>query len=139
MSYRLFFALLLLSTFSKVHAQQLVVDKLTISTSNTPTPRNTLIYLPAGYSKEKAYPLVIYLHGLGQAGTDINKLYTSGLPKVLHDGYKPSLDFIMVAPQNDRYGIPPDWLPEIMNQAQERFTVDTNRIYLTGIDAGGWA
>src|SRR6478736_645128 len=127
MNYRLFF-LLLLASFSKVHAQRLYAEKIPIKATTASHPQNTLIYLPAGYSKEKTYPLVVYLHGNGQAGTDINKLYATGLPKVLHDGYKPPFDFIMLAPQSDRYGVSPQWLPELLNQAQKRFSIDTNRI-----------
>jgi hypothetical protein len=132
--------LCLLFAFSALagKAQQLLSGKINIAAGGAST-RNALFYLPASYSENTAYPLVVYLHGMSQAGTDVNKLYKTGLPKVLKDGYRPSFDFIMVAPQSDKYGVDPAWLPHIMTDAQSRWAIDTNRVYLTGIDAGGWA
>ncbi len=118
-------------------AQQLLTDKLELPAGGS--GNNTLVYLPAAYSKDSSYPLVIYLHGFGQAGTDVTKLYEAGLPKVLKAGYRPSFDFIMLAPQSAMYSLNPAWLPHILNDAKKRWAIDTNRIYLTGIDAGGWA
>jgi poly(3-hydroxybutyrate) depolymerase len=120
-------------------AQQLRTDKITIESGSGKTTTNAVIYLPAHYSTDKQYPLVIYSHGIGEAGTDINKLYTTGLPKVLKEGYKPSFDFIMVAPQSPTYSVSPDWLPGILSDCIKQWNIDTNRVYLTGISAGGWA
>lgn len=120
-------------------SQQLHADTVNVSATGTHDSRNAIVYLPASYEVSKKYPLVIYLHGIGQAGTDIKKLYQTGLPKVLNDGYRPSFDFVMVAPQSDTYGIKPAWLEGILQDAEKRWGIDTNRIYITGIDAGGWA
>jgi len=134
---RILFALVFLTLFSSTQAQQFLTDKIAVS--NAPEHRNAVIYLPAQYSKDKAYPLVIYTHGLSQAGTDVEKLYETGLPKVLKAGYRPSFDFIMIAPQSASYSVAPEWLESILKEAQSRWNIDTNRIYMTGIDAGGWA
>lgn len=136
---RIFVALILIATVYKSAAQQLLTDKISVSATNGAGDCNTLIYLPPGFSKNKAYPLVVYLHGAAQAGTNPEKLYQTGLPKLLKEGYRPPFDFIMVAPQSERYGVNPAWLEGLLQQVQQRWAIDTNRIYLTGIDAGGWA
>jgi predicted peptidase len=118
-------------------SQTLWNDQVNVVTTGT-SMANAVMYTPANYTPTKKYPLVIFSHGTGEAGTDINKLYNTGLPYVLKSGYKPAFDFIMIAPQRSSYSFPPDWLPGILKDAIARFPVDTTRIYLTGLSAGGW-
>lgn len=101
--------------------------------------RNAVVYLPASYDQNNRYPLVVYLHSAAQAGTDVQKLYATGLPRVLRDGYRPSFDFVMIAVQSPAYSVPPAGLESILESASQRWAIDTARIYLTGIDAGTWA
>jgi predicted peptidase len=97
-----------------------------------------VIYKPANFSTTKKYPLVLFFHGMGEAGTDVTKMYRTGLPKVLKDGYKPSFDFIMVAPQHNSYSVDPRHLRQIMDECLIRFpNIDLTRVYLTGLSAGG--
>jgi predicted peptidase len=89
-------------------------------------------------STAKGLPLVLFLHGMGEAGTDPNKLYSTGLPMVLKNGFRPPFDIVMVAPQRSSYSVDPAWIPYIINDMYLRFGIDTNRIYITGLSAGGW-
>jgi poly(3-hydroxybutyrate) depolymerase len=99
---------------------------------------NALIWLPRAYNPTRKYPLVIYGHGTGQAGANIDLLYTDGLPAVLKEGFQPPFDCIILCPQRDSYGVLPQWLPGILEDARRRFNIDTTRIYLTGTSAGGY-
>jgi predicted peptidase len=83
--------------------------------------------------------LVIYCHSREEAGTDIEKQYSTGLPKILQEGYTPSFDFIMIAPQHPSYSVDPKWLPAIVEDAERRWKIDESRVYLTGVSAGGWS
>lgn len=87
-------------------------------------------------------PLVIFLHGTGEAGatdgSQLSKMYNAGLPKVLKDGYKPPFSLVMVAPQRNSYSLDPAQLAGVIKDMYNRFKIDTNRIYLTGLSAGGW-
>jgi predicted esterase len=121
-----------------LYAQTLFSDKVNILTSGTYTT-NAVFYTPANYNPLKKYPLVLFMHGMGEAGTNVTSLYNTGLPYVLKNGYKPSFEFIMVAPQRSSYSVDPAWLPGIMKDALSRYSIDTTRIYLTGLSAGGWA
>ncbi len=123
----------------QVNSQQLLTDKLEITTGNGTETKGAVVYLPANFLASKKYPLLIYSHGLNEAGTDITKLYTTGLPKILKDGYKPAFDFIMVAVQSSSYSVSPNWLPSILEWSQKKWNIDTNRLYLSGISAGGWS
>ena len=42
-----------------------------------------LLALPKEYDKEKAWPLVLFLHGAGETGTDLDKVKAHGPPKLV--------------------------------------------------------
>src|SRR5258705_1132274 len=70
-----------------------------------------LLYLPDGYLNDtiKKWPLLIFLHGSGESGTDLNKVKVHGPPKLIEQGKK--FPFIVVSPQ-----APPNtgWRAEIL-------------------------
>lgn len=111
---------------------------INILTGNEKFDVNALIWLPSNYSSSKKYPLVIYGHGSSQAGKDLSQLYVGGLPLVLKEGFRPPFECIIICPQRVSYGVLPDWLPGIIEDAEKRFTIDSTRIYLTGTSAGGF-
>ncbi|MBO9681675.1 MAG: hypothetical protein J7502_03195 [Flavisolibacter sp.] len=122
----------------RMNAQQLINDKIDIIAGSGVYKINAVIYLPRNYSSGTSYPLVIYAHGVAQAGSDISKMYVTGLPRVLQNGYIPPFDFIMIAPQHGSFGPDPAWLPGILEDANSRWKIDNSRIYVTGNSAGGW-
>jgi pimeloyl-ACP methyl ester carboxylesterase len=107
------------------------------------TPRKMkyeyLACTPKGYEgfPEKQWPLVIYLHGGSDRGTDLTKVYASGIPDQIYRGRE--FPFIVVAPQ-----CPPllrwstdDWFEAFYNEITAKYRVDKNRVYLTGVSLGG--
>jgi len=64
---------------------------------------NYLLYLPKSYSNEKnkKFPLILFLHGAGEIGDDIEMLRVQALPAILET--KEDFPFIVVSPQ-----CPPD-------------------------------
>src|SRR4029077_8139965 len=58
-----------------------------------------LLYLPAGFDRSGAtrYPLLIFLHGSGESGEDLEKLKVHGPPKIL--GARADFPFIVASPQ----------------------------------------
>lgn len=81
-------------------------------------------------------PLLIFLHGSGERGTDIEKVKVHGPPGlVLTD---PQFPFIVVSPLLEADG---DWdvgkLELMLTQVRQRVRIDPNRIYLTGLSRGG--
>ncbi|MHC5085637.1 MAG: phospholipase, partial [Planctomycetota bacterium] len=56
------------------------------------------IYLPEGYGrKQESWPLMVFLHGAGERGHDLNKVKVHGPPKLVDQGK--DLPFIIVSPQ----------------------------------------
>src|SRR5687768_16967234 len=57
-----------------------------------------LLFLPAGYeSGSERWPLILFLHGGGERGDDIEKVKVHGPLKVVAE--RPDFPFIVVAPQ----------------------------------------
>jgi predicted peptidase len=99
-----------------------------------------LAYVPKGYnSKPNGYwPTIIFLHGSGERGTNINLVKKNGPPKFL-DTAK-NFNFLVFSPQCP-YGIFWNYQNELhdyMKQIESIYNVDTTKIYLTGLSAGGY-
>ena len=59
---------------------------------------NYLLYLPNEYDQsEQVFPLVLFLHGAGERGVDLETLKIHGIPKLINAGR--SFPFISLAPQ----------------------------------------
>jgi hypothetical protein len=98
-----------------------------------------LSYLPKDYEADvvRKWPLVIYLHGGSDRGTDLNRLYSSGIPDQVYRGRE--FPFIMLAPQCPEHlrWSTDDWFERFYKEATARYRIDADRIYLTGPSLGG--
>jgi predicted esterase len=99
-----------------------------------------LLYLPDGYDQDttKKWPLVIFLHGSGERGEDIQKVKVNGPPKLVANGKK--FPFILVSPQEkeDESGWETDHLYHLIQYVKRANRVDPDRVYLTGLSMGGF-
>ena len=96
-----------------------------------------LLFLPQGYQKSKQrWPLMLFLHGSGESGTNLAKVKTHGPPKVVES--KPDFPFILVSPQSAGRGWNNDTLNALLNDVIRKCRVDKHRIYLTGLSMGGF-
>jgi len=100
------------------------------------------VYLPENYNDAiTAFPLVLFLHGVGERGDDLDLVETHGLPKVIKNGEK--FPFITVAPQcpNLEWWSRPDMikcLVYLLKRITKLYNVDNRRIYVTGLSMGGY-
>ncbi len=105
-----------------------------------------LLYLPADYGKlNRQWPLLLFLHGSGERGNDLEKVKIHGPPKLVAQGKQ--FPFIIVSPQcptEERWAYPAglDLLEAILNEVTEKYRADETRIYVTGLSMGAegtWA
>jgi predicted esterase len=97
-------------------------------------------YLPPSYSSSNnSFPLLIYLHGTGEAGTNLSSTLVQGIPpKLIAEGKTDGLNnFIVLSPQSPRTYWYPSFVDEFIEMAKNKYRIDISRIYLTGISAGG--
>jgi predicted peptidase len=96
-----------------------------------------LLYLPNGYEKEgKSWPLVLFLHGAGESGQDLNKVKVHGPPKLAAAGKE--FPFIVVSPQSPGRGWDAQTLNALLDDVVANYRVDKDRIYVTGLSMGGF-
>lgn len=99
-----------------------------------------LLYLPEGYEdSQDNWPLLIFLHGLGERGPNINKVKSHGPPKLIEQGRE--LPFIVVSPQcpeGSWWPYETDKVLALIDEISETYRVDKSRIYLTGLSMGGF-
>jgi predicted peptidase len=100
---------------------------------------NYLLYLPKQYKgkSKQRWPLIFFLHGAGERGSDVWKVAVHGPPKIV--ATRPDFPFIVVSPQCPEGKI---WSKEILlgllDDVTRKYAVDPRRIYLTGLSMGGY-
>lgn len=101
-----------------------------------------LVSLPAAYDADPAatHPVIVFLHGSGETGTDVATLKTQGLTKLAERRAEiPALaPFIILSPQTPTRPWDPEALDAWLDAALKDVRVDRARIYLTGLSMGGF-
>jgi predicted peptidase len=111
---------------------------------------------PKDYDPGKAYPLVLFLHGVGESGTDNLKQVTNSAYLFAGDSMMARYPCFVVAPQcpGSRRWVEVSWsldahtMPEqpseplaltlqLLDELPKEFHIDPRRIYVTGLSMGG--
>ena len=100
-----------------------------------------LLNLPTGYgeSANKNWPLILYLHGIGERGSKLTLLMKHGIPKIVEN--QDVFPFITISPQcpDNTFGSEHyDALKATVDEVSAKYAVDDRRIYLTGNSMGGY-
>lgn len=123
----------------------LLVSFLGFSQSETTGKINTVVMAKyeLGYvlhkpvnTKEKK-PLIVFISGDGEKGTDLEKVKIYG---PLHYLKTHQLDAYVLAPQckeNENWDI--ESIYQLIVKIQKENNIDSERIYVTGLSSGGWA
>ena len=98
-----------------------------------------LLALPEGYEADtsRQWPLLVFLHGAGERGDNLEVLKKHGPPRLIAEGK--DLGMIVVSPQCRAGQL---WDPlavkALTDDIAATFRVDHNRIYLSGLSMGGF-
>ncbi|XXT25376.1 hypothetical protein WME94_27995 [Sorangium sp. So ce429] len=108
-----------------------------------------LEHLPSDYATSGAqrYPTMIFLHGNGERGRDLDDVTTHGPPKHIKNGHTMEFTvdgkterFIVISPQlsspSGQYPVP--WLTCVVDHTLAEYRVDPDRLYITGLSLGGF-
>lgn len=100
-----------------------------------------LVHLPEEYGADpdREWPLVLFLHGAGERGSDLAQLTAHGLPKLAEAGRE--FPFVLVSPQCPWFS---QWVNEttvlagLLDEIAAAYRIDASRVYLTGLSMGGF-
>ncbi len=146
-----------MSAVSKLINPQTAFKKETFAASNgINLPYR--IYVPEDYSEDYAYPVVIFLHGAGERGTDNEKTLNNVIPNLYIKKTSPFYHAIVIVPQcpenmqwvntpwaNGNYSL--DSVPisksmtaavELLDSVIGTYSVNTDRQYVMGLSMGGF-
>jgi predicted peptidase len=99
-----------------------------------------VLYVPRSYQPSRSWPLILFLHGSGESGTDGTRQLAEGLGSAMLSDID-SWPFIVVFPQKPSEGSEweqhEDAVMGILARVRHELNVDPRRIYLTGLSQGG--
>lgn len=98
-----------------------------------------LIKYPQSFTESEKYPLLIFLHGAGTRGKDIQILKDSPFFQIV--GVQKDLPFVVIAPQcgEDTWFDCWEHLKDFAQKTVALPFVDASRVYLMGASMGGYA
>jgi len=97
-----------------------------------------LLFLPDNYDPAVESPMIIFLHGSGGTGMNIDRLKNRALPNYAEE--TPDFPFIVVSPQLPKglWTKLIDPIEELLDHLTETLPVDVDHLYLTGLSIGGY-
>lgn len=98
-----------------------------------------LLSKPEGYEADakKKWPLVIFLHGSGERGSDLEQLKKHGPPKLIAAGKSfPAVVASLQCPANELWN--PHGVKAVTDHLIKTERIDAGRVYLTGLSMGGF-
>lgn len=122
---------------------------------------NYRILKPADYDSLKSYPLVLFLHGAGERGSDNYSQLRWGVSHFAEPKFRKEYSAFVIAPQvpegetwaglpsrddSTKHNLPLRSEPtqsmqltiELLDTLQQRYAIDANRLYITGLSMGGF-
>jgi len=121
-------------------AKQLVV-KTTSGDEIRETTVRYWLFLPATYSEKEPVPLMLFLHGAGERGDNLDLVKKWGPPKLVEkDNRFPFLVVSPQCPQGKRWDV--EQMVALVKHVAEIYRVDQSRMYCSGLSMGGhgtWA
>ena len=134
-----FFTLILCLVVFAVSAQQTQTAHQFKGQQIIPAAYQYLLFIPDNQAAARngKFPMIIFLHGAGERGTDIEKVKVHGPPKLVET--EKDFPFIVLSPQcpaRERWR--PHQLAALIDEVISKHPVDPDRLYLTGLSMGGY-
>jgi predicted peptidase len=98
------------------------------------------IYVPVTYRTQTRWPVILFLHGAGERGSDGLLQTTVGLgPAIRRERERfPAIVVFPQAPSDSQWvGTPAEMAMVALERTMAEFDVDSDRVYLTGLSMGG--
>jgi predicted peptidase len=97
------------------------------------------IFIPADHKPTQRYPAIVFLHGIGEGGSDGKKCTSVGLGPAVADRAA-TFPFIVIFPQvkgNWKGREKAQLVIDVLDDAKKKYSIDSSRVSLTGLSTGG--
>lgn len=100
------------------------------------------LFVPLDYNPAQKYPVIVFLHGMGEGGNDAKAPLRVGLAPFVADRAE-NFPFICIFPQspdggwNENSESAKDVIAEL-DEVSRQYSVDQDRVSLTGLSTGGY-
>lgn len=104
-------------------------------------PRHYVLYVPREYTPDRPWPLIVFLHGMGERGSDGLAQTEVGIGSSIrfHPDWFPCLVVMPQCPGNVTWDKASAHIDTCINDTRNEYAVDPHRVYLTGLSMGGYA
>jgi predicted peptidase len=105
------------------------------------TEHKYVVYVPRAYSPAMKWPVILFLHGAGERGTDGLAQSDVGIGRAIRfmsDRYPAVVVMPQCLPQQNWSGAMLDMAVKALDKTLMEFNTDVNRLYLTGLSMGGF-
>ena len=116
----------------------MIFEKQPIAVTRESETLRHAVYLPPDFESRDNWPLVIFLHGAGERGTDLSGVYRHGPFREIKEGRE--FPFVAVAPQisgRKYWACYAETLNAMLDTWIKDYRIDPARVYLTGLSMGG--
>jgi len=121
------------------------VNRLTARPKGTTSAKQGYYeYLPPNYNAWGEFPLLVFLHGLGENGngssSQLDRVLKHGPPMLIKKSkWSGSRPFVVLAPQEMSGSCPSaDTVNAFIEFALENYNIDPDRVFLTGLSCGAY-
>lgn len=103
-------------------------------------PRQYVVYVPRDYTPDRAWPMILFLHGAGERGDDGLLPTEVGIAAAIrrHPARFPAIVVFPQCPKQLFWDVCVDYLEAAMADTRRDYAIDPARIYLTGLSMGGY-
>jgi predicted peptidase len=99
------------------------------------------VYVPRNFDAHERWPVILFLHGAGERGTDGVRQMQIGVPAAIrtHPEWVPAVAVFPQAPPDERWlDDPAEAAMAALDQAMAEFHGDAARVVLAGLSMGGY-
>ncbi len=130
------------------HSNAVATGFIAFTTTTDGETRKSVVYVPDGYTPDREWPLVVFLHGMGERGNDGWKQTEVGIGRAIRLNPE-RFPALVVMPQCSPSTVwssmenpngAPSWkyIDDAVAHVKGRYNVDEKRMTLTGLSMGGY-
>lgn len=107
--------------------------------------RRYVVYVPREYDAARRWPMIVFLHGRGESGTDGSLMLAQGLPLAIMRSPQRWPAVVVIPQKPTQAGLWADeapWVMAMVEREKAAWSIDEDRLLLTGLSQGGagtWA